>query len=228
MKKIFITIITYFLILGSIALTGCESKSVNTFPPPEGYSSWDEYYQKHNQESPTPQTTETLPSTQPSTTVSPTPTTTPVSTPTTTMNPTPISTPIIQALTYEVINSYIEEGTFNERHQIIIGDEVIQDEIVTVRFPIGCVVVQNTDNVSGTFDIHFLFYKYEKHTPKNLINEMRTTYESNQIVSLQAGEIGTARYEVPDIEIDTDTGGIFEWVWGWDFQITPSTKTILQ
>jgi hypothetical protein len=126
-------------------------------------------------------------------------------------------------LSYEVVDSFIEQDSFNERRQIIIGDVVIQDEVVEVFFPIGCVTLKNTDSVSGTFTVHFTFYTWDKGTPEHLIELMRIEYIGDQTVELQPDEIGTVRYSAYDIDLDS------EWDdWSWEFEVIPSTKLIEQ
>jgi len=64
-------------------------------------------------------------------------------------------------LSYEVVDSYIETETHLERHTLTIGDEVIQDEVVEVTTPIGCVVLRNTDDEAGTFEVTFHFSTWD-------------------------------------------------------------------
>jgi hypothetical protein len=126
-------------------------------------------------------------------------------------------------LSYEVVDSFLEQDSFSERRQIIIGGQVFQDEIVEVFFPIGCVTVKNADSVSGTFTVHFTFYTWDKGTPENLIEVMRSEYVDDQTVELQPDEIGTAKYPAHDIDLDS------EWdEWLWEFEVIPSTKLIEQ
>lgn len=65
-------------------------------------------------------------------------------------------------LDYEVIKSYTDTDSYKERRQIVIGGVVLQDEVVEVFYPIGCVVLKNTANLSGTFNVQFTFYALDK------------------------------------------------------------------
>lgn len=67
-----------------------------------------------------------------------------------------------QPLTYEVVKSYTDTGSYQERRRIVIGGIVFQDEIVTVFYPVGYVTVKNTDTVDGMFGINFTFYAVDK------------------------------------------------------------------
>ncbi len=226
MKNIFTTIMLYTLIIGSIMLTGCESKSVNTFPPPEGYSNWDEYYQEHNQELPTPQPTETISSSQPSTTVSPTYTDTTI--------PTSTATPpeeITQALKYKVIDSYTEIVKVLYRDDTEIpgfpresnfGDPV----------PKGFVLLKNTDNVAGTFTVTFSFWNRDKMTiikdGKEISwysmpdEEIFRNYHKGEVkLTLEAGESGTAEFIAFRIDgYETRDKG----PWSWEYEVIPEVK----
>ena len=126
-------------------------------------------------------------------------------------------------LSYEVVDSFLEQDSFSERRQIIIGGQVFQDEIVEVFFPIGCVTLKNADSVSGTFTVRFQFYAWDKGTPENLIEVMRREYVGDQTVELQPDEIGTVKYPAHDIDLDSEW---YEWI--WEFEVIPSTKLIEQ
>jgi hypothetical protein len=126
-------------------------------------------------------------------------------------------------LSYEVVESFLEQDSFNERRQLIIDGEVIQDEVVEVFYPIGCVTLKNTDAISGAFTVHFIFYTWDKGTPEHLIEVMRTEYISDQTVELQPDTIGTVKYPAHDVELDS------EWDdWSWEFEVIPGTKLIEQ
>jgi hypothetical protein len=133
-------------------------------------------------------------------------------------------------LDYDVTKSYVDKDTRLERHRIIIGGEVLQDEIVEVSSPIGCVMVQNIANVSGTFNVGFSFYALDKFEAE-LFKEGRTEsefkeymkivgekYNSNKNLNLESGEAGTAKYNAYDINMDEDE-------WFWEYEVTPGTKT---
>jgi len=133
-------------------------------------------------------------------------------------------------LDYEVTKSYVDEDTRLEKHRIVIGGEVVQDEIVEVSSPIGCVMVQNIDNVSGAFNVGFSFYALDKFEAE-LFKEGRTEsefkeymkiigekYNGNKNLNLESGEAGTAKYNAYDINMDGDE-------WFWEYEVTPGTKT---
>jgi hypothetical protein len=67
-----------------------------------------------------------------------------------------------QPLTYDVVKSYTDKGSYQERRRIVIGGIVFQDEIVTVFYPVGYVAVKNTDTIDGIFGINFTFYAVDK------------------------------------------------------------------
>ena len=69
-----------------------------------------------------------------------------------------------QPLTYEVVESYTDTESYQERRRIVIGGIVFQDEIVDVFYPVGYVTVKNTDTVDGAFIIHFTFHAVDKST----------------------------------------------------------------
>jgi hypothetical protein len=67
-----------------------------------------------------------------------------------------------QPLTYEVVESYTDTESYQERRRIVIGGIVFQDEIVDVFYPVGYVTVKNTDTVDGVFSIQFTFHAVDK------------------------------------------------------------------
>jgi hypothetical protein len=117
-------------------------------------------------------------------------------------------------LSYEVIDSYIETDTHLERHTLTIGDEVIQDEIVEITCPIGCVDLQNTDTVAGIFIVRFSFSTWDFGPVE---------YSGSQTLELQPNEIATAKYTASEIELNGENDD-----WSWEFEVTPSTKTVEQ
>lgn len=104
-------------------------------------------------------------------------------------------------LTFEV-ESYIEEDTIPERHQIIIGGVVFQDEIVDVPIEIACVKVKNTDETFGIFIVSFSGF-----IP--MFGEPSLTIE----LELYPGYYKTA--ECKSYSIDS-----------WDYVVTPDTKEV--
>ncbi len=156
----------------------------------------------------------------------PTPTPSPKPLPEITPIPEPEPAKVVKPLDFEVVDSYIEEDIITERRRIVIGGEVIQDEVVEVKFPLGCVTVQNTDSLSGTFKVQFKFYALDNadiyretfgEIDKAFIRTMGSKYQGDKTLSLQAGETGIAKYKVLDISIDEDE-------WFWEFEVIPSTK----
>ena len=73
-----------------------------------------------------------------------------------------------QPLAYEVLESYIDTESYQERRRIVIGGTVFQDEIVEVFYPIGCVSLQNNDSVSGTFAVQFTYYAMDRSSAAQL------------------------------------------------------------
>ena len=102
------------------------------------------------------------------------------------------------------INAYIDEDVTYERHQIIIGDIVFQDEIVEVIIYIACVEVKNTDDVAGEFIVSFSGFE-----------PMFGGYSLTRTLSLSPGQEETA--ECPAEAIDN-----------WDYEVTPGTKEVEQ
>lgn len=73
-----------------------------------------------------------------------------------------------QPLAYEVVESYTDTESYQERRRIVIGGIVFQDEIVEVFYPIGCVTLQNKDSVSGTFAVQFTYYAMDRSSAAQL------------------------------------------------------------
>jgi hypothetical protein len=101
-------------------------------------------------------------------------------------------------------DGYIEEDTIAERHQIIIGGIVFQDEIVEVPIEIACVKVKNTDDVAGNFTVSFSGFE-------SMFGEISLT----RTLSLYPGQRQTA--ECPADSIDD-----------WNYEVRASTKPIEQ
>lgn len=135
-------------------------------------------------------------------------------------------------LSYEVVDSFLEQDSFSERRTLTIGGEVIQDEVVEVFFPIGCVTVKNTDDIAGEFTVHFAFYAVDKFTAEaheevfgeldeSFIKILGTQYSGSIVLMLDTAEEETAEYTVYDISMEED-----EWL--WEFEVIPGTKLIEQ
>lgn len=67
-----------------------------------------------------------------------------------------------QPLSYEVVESYTDTESYQERRRIVIGGVVFQDELVDVFYPVGYVTVKNTDTVDGLFSVQFTFHAVDK------------------------------------------------------------------
>ena len=73
-----------------------------------------------------------------------------------------------EALAYGVVESYTDTGSYKERRRVVIGGVVFQDEIVQVFYPIGCVRLQNQDDVAGTFAVRFTFHSMDRSSAAQL------------------------------------------------------------
>ena len=105
------------------------------------------------------------------------------------------------SLSFEA-SSYVKSDTIEEHQQIIIGDVVVQDEIVEVPIYIACVEVKNIDDVAGEFVVSFSGFEPMFGDPS-----LTRTF------SLSPGQEETA--ECPAESIDD-----------WDYEVTPSTKEV--
>jgi hypothetical protein len=100
-------------------------------------------------------------------------------------------------------DGYVRTETMEEHQQIIIGDIVIQDEIVEVEFDVAKVDVMNIDDVVGDFVVSFSGF-----TP--MFGEISLT----RTLTLDPGELETA--ECPaESSIDD-----------WDYEVAPDTKGV--
>lgn len=133
-----------------------------------------------------------------------------------------------EPLTFEVVKSFIDTDSYSERRRIVIGGVVIQDEVVKVKFPIGCVELQNTDTISGTFRVNFSFYAVDKFTFESLnlsgdeegLKFFGEEYSGIDSLTLEPSAKGTATYSISDIDMDNND----EWI--WEYEVTPGTKRI--
>jgi hypothetical protein len=141
-----------------------------------------------------------------------------------------------QPLTYEVVKSYIDTGSYKTRRQLIIGGIVFQDEIVEISYPIGSVTLRNTDTVSGTFTVQFTFYAlrdkdfwrdpFGRAPSEAFIKMMGRRYSGFETLHLEPSETRTVRkdydirtYPVYEIDIHRDA-------WFWEYEVTPDTKEV--
>jgi len=143
-----------------------------------------------------------------------------------------------EPLTYKVVKSYTDtEFSHKERRQIVIGGVVFQDEVVEVFYLTGYVTVQNIDSVYGAVGVQFTFYALDKWFYENTDNfvweeykellkppygeygkPVGEVYQNYVSLDLQSGEVGTAKYSVRDINLDTDE-------WYWEYEVAGS-KTV--
>lgn len=156
-------------------------------------------------------------------------------------------------LAYEVVGSYTDTDSYEERRQIIIGGIVFQDEVVEVFYPIGCVTIQNKDSVDGTFSVHLTFYWLDRHDaaqlchpdfeftdylaaedPDSYLDELNWDRLDSEAFMFFAEKCDaeeiltlepgeTATVEYSAPEIDMDKD-----VWKWEYTTTESTKEVEQ
>jgi len=100
-------------------------------------------------------------------------------------------------------DGYLRRETNEERHTIIIGDVVFQDEIVEVEFDVAKVDVTNFDDVSGDFVVSFSGF-----IP--MFGQTTLT----RTLTLGPGQTSTA--ECPGNSIINE----------WDYEVTPDTKGV--
>jgi len=131
-------------------------------------------------------------------------------------------------LDYEVTKSYVDKDTYTYQWYTEIGG-LSGGGTREVPFPIGCVVVKNTDNVSGMLNVHFSFYSVTEtmanfyrdafgEFDKEDIRALGNKYAGNDSVNLESGKTGTAKFTVQDIDMDRNE-------WFWEYEVTPGTKT---
>ena len=100
-------------------------------------------------------------------------------------------------------DGYVRTETREERHTLIIGDIVFQDEIVEVEFDVAKVDVMNLDDVTGDFAVSFSVFE-------SMFGEISLT----RTLTLDPGELETA--ECPAESAIDD----------WSYEVTPSTKGV--
>lgn len=134
-----------------------------------------------------------------------------------------------EPLSYEVVESYTDLDSY-EVWRSGAGD-------VEVFFPIGCVVVKNTDSAVGTFRIQFTFYVLEEFRvetlakffgqPKEeLVKTAGSKYYGSGSLTLEPGETGTVKYNIKDTIEDTRKLIWDYMLWDWEYTITEATKTV--
>jgi len=105
-------------------------------------------------------------------------------------------------LDYKVVKSYVDKDTVTHTGRISIGGVIVSEDTWEETIPVGCVTVQNTDRVSGTFTVRFSFYS------KELFDREIDVPFSIKKLNLEPGEKGTAKCPAYDINMDED-----EWFW---------------
>jgi len=135
------------------------------------------------------------------------------------------------SLNYQVINSYDDEGSYQERRRIVLGGVVVQDKIVTVYYPVVHIVIKNIDDSAGEYGIRSTLDAVNKDIYLTLDDDMTVNYDSflfdalsysyNKEVTaiIQPDESKEITFEFK--EVDT-----FEEYYKWEYEITPGTKPI--
>ncbi len=155
MKRLLLVIVAF-----SVALFwSCDSPSTIPSPPTVPAQSTTPQTETQRTYAPAPKPSP-IPTPTTAATLTPTPTQAPTLTPALTPKPTPTPYEKVetyhetQPLKYEVVKSYTDLDSYKVWRSGA-GD-------VTVKFPIGCVVVKNTDSAVGTVRIQFTFYAWGK------------------------------------------------------------------
>jgi hypothetical protein len=130
-------------------------------------------------------------------------------------------------LTYEVIDSYEDTGTYLYHYKTQIGD-LVWEGTRQVPFPIATVVVRNSDDVPGEFGVSFTFYALSKSTldffretygDDDIPWEMGSTYRNSDSIMIEPGDTGTAEGMAQDIDMDN-------YEWKWEYSITEPMKQV--
>jgi len=160
------------------------------------------------------------PSPTPTPTPEPTPTLTPVPTPT----PTPVSTPTATStpepepqkpLQYRKLDAFTTEAIKDIRGRANIHGYDLPDVIVEWPDFAIYVVVQNLDDMSGTFEVQYILTMADKEaakkqsflnkrTPKEYEELKREYYEGNVKLYLESGEVGVAICPLDGINLPPD------------------------
>lgn len=158
-----------------------------------------------------------------------------------------------EPLAYEVVKSYTDRDSYQERRRIVIGGVVFQDEIVEVFYPIGYVTLQNRDSVSGTFGVQFTFYALEKleagmfgHPDFDFTDYLAAEDPDSYLDKLDWGKLDWGKViiycdvydEQESLTLESDKTGtatatipdidMDKHVWKWEYTITEATKTVEQ
>jgi hypothetical protein len=130
-------------------------------------------------------------------------------------------------LTYEVIDSYEDTGTYLYHYKTQIGD-LVWEGTREVPFPIAKVVVRNLDDVPGEFGVSFTFYALttatldffrETYGDDDIPWYMGSTYTSSDSIVIAPGDTGTAEATAQDIDMD-------EYEWKWEYTVNEPTKQV--
>lgn len=120
-----------------------------------------------------------------------------------------------EAVGYQT-QSYVKEGYFDSR--FTLGSVAFSKDIGEIEaalqeaygtpeyYPIGCVVVENTDEVQGTFEIEIAFYSGDEQ------------YADVFTLDLEPGQMEEVSMSAP-IHYEKDE-------WSWKYEVTPSTKQV--
>jgi hypothetical protein len=132
-----------------------------------------------------------------------------------------------QPLTYEVIDSYEDTGTYLYRYRTQIGD-LVWEGTREVPFPIVKVVLRNSDDVPAEFEVSFTFYALTK-SMLDFYREtyghdgipwgLGSTYSGSDSIVIEPGDTGTAEATAQDIDMDRDE-------WKWEYTVNEPTKQV--
>jgi len=103
-------------------------------------------------------------------------------------------------LDYEVTKSYVGQDTITHETSTVIGGIGESHHTWEETIPVACVVVQNIDTISGTFNVSFS------------VSEPLDELFLHRTLSLDPNEAQTA--ECPAYKLGD-----------WNYEVTPSTKT---
>ena len=113
----------------------------------------------------------------------------------------PYEVQVAEPLDYQVVNSYVGQGTITHETSTVIGGIGESHHTWEETVPVAYVVVQNTDTLSGTFTVSFS------------VSEPLDELFLHRTLSLDPNEAQTA--ECPAYELGD-----------WNYEVTPRTKTV--
>ncbi len=85
--------------------------------------------------------------------------------------------------------------------------------------PLVYVTLQNTDSVSGTFNIHFSIQFSGMTITHGSITLWSKQYSDDKELDLEPGETKTAKHRADYVDIDRND-------WSWNYEVSPDTKTV--